>query len=133
MKKMILIVGLIASIPLATQATPKNDTLEHSIEGKITYKSGNVVKVQILQEEEMPVNGTEGELSKYFETELFGASVTGWLAIGKMKVTGINGDIVSFMLLEELSVVTENGVKKDHFVVGNRVKFLWKVAVSSDE
>ena len=81
----------------------------------------------------MPKTGTEGELSKYFETEMFGGKMSGWMSIGQMKVTAVSGDIVTFTLLKELSVVTENGVKKNHFEIGKEVKFVWKVAVSADE
>ncbi len=120
-------------MPLFIFAEPYADTLEYKIEGKITYKSGTTVKIQKSSGEDMPKTGTEGELSKYFETEMFGGKMSGWMSIGQMKVTAVSGDIVTFTLLKELSVVTENGVKKNHFEIGKEVKFVWKVAVSADE
>lgn len=50
-----------------------------------------------------------------------------------MKVTAITADIITFSLLKEMSVITENGVKKNQFEIGKEVKFEWKIAVSPDE
>jgi hypothetical protein len=127
----ILIFGLV----LTTRVFPNiyGDTIEYVIQGKITYKSGSVVKMQKISGDEMPAAGTKGELSKKFETELFGGKMSGWIAIGDMKVNSVAKDIVTFSLLKELSMVTENGVKKNHFEIGKEVKFVWKVAISADE
>lgn len=121
-----------ATAMISSAAVP-GDTADYSVTGKITYKSGTVVKMQVVSGDTYPVAGLEGELSKSFETELFGGKVSGWMSIGQMKVTAIAKDIITFTLLKELSVVTENGVKKNHFEIGKEVKFVWKVAVSPDE
>jgi hypothetical protein len=128
-----LVCVMLFLIPAILKAESKGDTIEYQIQGKITYKSGTVVRMQKLSGDEMPALAQEGELSKRFETELFGGKMTGWISIGDMKVTAVDEDIVTFSLLKELSVVTENGVKKNHFVIGKEVKFVWKKAVTADE
>jgi Flp pilus assembly protein TadD len=134
MKKLLLcaFIALIISVSTAI-AQVGGDTIEYEIQGKITFKSGSVVKMQMLKGDEMPATAQHGEMSKHFDTELFGGKVTGWLAIGDLQVTAIAGDIITFSLLKELSVVTENGIKKEHFVTGKEVKFVWKRVVSADE
>jgi tetratricopeptide (TPR) repeat protein len=119
--------------PSLLMAATEGDTLQYEIQGKITYKSGTVVKMQKIVGDEMPAIAQQGELSKQFNTEILKAKVSGWLAIGEMKVTSVTADIVTFNLMKELSVVTENGVKKNHFEIGKEVKFVWKKAVSADE
>ncbi len=134
MKKLLLaILLLLLLFHGETKATVTADTVEYEIQGKITYKSGTMVKMKIVTTDIMPAIAQMGEMSKQFETELFGGKVSGWMAIGDMKVTSIATDIITFSLVKELSVVTENGIKKEHFVVGKEVKFVWKMVVSADE
>jgi hypothetical protein len=134
MKKLIVVAfAAIMLFPLFTIASINGDTVEVTVQGKISYKSGTVVKMEKLSGDEMPPLNMEGELSKSFETELFGGKMTGWMSIGKMKVTAVVGNIITFTLLKELSEITENGVKKNQFEIGKEVKFVWKVVVSSDE
>jgi hypothetical protein len=118
---------------LLARGENNSDTVEYEIQGKIISRTGNVVKIKWQKGKVIPVKGNEGELAKYFETELFGGKVSGWMAIGKMKVSSVLNDIITFTLLKELSFVTENGVKKNHFEKGKEVKFTWKVPVSEDE
>lgn len=133
MKRLILLPVFLMIFPLIMLANTPGDSVEYEVTGKITYKSGTVVKIQNTSKTAMPVIGQEGVLSKSFETELFGGTATGWMSIGSMKVTAIAGDIITFSLLKELSVVTENGVKKNHFVIDKEVKFEWKELVSPEE
>jgi tetratricopeptide (TPR) repeat protein len=117
----------------SVSASIYGDTIEYEIQGKITFKSGTIVKIQQLSGEETPAVGAEGVLSKKFETELFGGKVSGWLSIGEMKVTRVADGNITFTLTKELSVVTENGVKKNHFEIGREVKFVWRVPYPADE
>lgn len=134
MKKLLVLIGAsIILLPMLAGAAITGDTIDYSIEGKITYKSGTVVKIQKTSSDEMPGIGIEGVLSKYFETELFGGKMSGWMSIGKMKITVVAKDIITFTLLKEMSEITENGVKKNQFEIGKVVKFEWKVPVAADE
>lgn len=129
----IFAVSILVLLGISLNAQIKNDTVDFEFQGKIIIKTGNIVKVKKLNGEDIPVVNQFGDMSKSFETELFGGKVTGWMAIGRMKVVSIKEDIISFELVKELSVITENGVKKNHFESGKEVKFVWKMAVSADE
>lgn len=133
MKKLITCLLLAGFMVFTASAQENADSLDYSLEGKISYKSGTTVKMEITNPGDLPVVGQEGVLSKYFETELFGGTVSGWMSIGKMKVTAVTKSQITYLLEEELSVVTENGVKKNHFVIGKEVKFEWKMPASKDE
>jgi tetratricopeptide (TPR) repeat protein len=133
MKKLMLLALVAIVAPYFALAEVNGDTIEYKITGKLTYKSGTVVKMQKTDGDEGLVVGQEGELSRSFETELFGGKMTGWISIGNMRVSAISKDIITFTLLKELSVITENGVKKNQFEIGEEVKFVWKIAVSADE
>ena len=124
MKKFFLML-LLPLIGVLSSQAQVNDTVAKNVVGRIIFKSGNVVKMQVAEGKDLPGVDTQGELSKSFNTTFLGAQVTGWMSIGKMKVTAVSNDIVTFTLLEELSVITENGVKKNHFEIGNEVKFVW--------
>lgn len=69
--------------------------------------------------------GDKGELSKQFEENLFGGTVSGWLVIGVVEVTSINydGNSITCKVLEKKSEVTLNGKSQSHFVLGKTVKF----------
>jgi tetratricopeptide (TPR) repeat protein len=132
MKKTLLLLFLSCFWALNLFAA-EGDTVEVTVYGKLTYKSGNIVKIEKTDGDEMPAVLQEGVLSKKFETEMFGGTVSGWVSIGQMKVSSINGNIIVFALLKEMSEIIENGVKKDQFVIGRDVKFDWKIVVSPDE
>ena len=126
MLKYILSTALICCSVIGTLQAQTADTLELEVTGIILSKSGKTVKMNAVSDTLLPALKVKGELSKYFERELFGGIVTGWMSIGTMEVTAVSGKTISFLLVEELSVVYENGVKKDHFKPGQKVKFVWK-------
>lgn len=130
--KKALILLFSSCLIFCTYAKGQSDSLEFEIHGFISYKNGTTVKMKVKNTVEKPALKSEGELLKSFENEIFGAKVTGWLSIGRMRVTAITKEEISFLLLKELSVITENGVKKDHFKIGQEVKFKWKQAVEAD-
>ena len=113
--------------PLCLSAQDKSDSIKCEIQGKIISKTGVVVKIQKNLGDSIVKIGTEGELSKYFESTLFGGKTTGWLAVGNMKVTAVNKDIITFKLIKELSIITVNGQKKNNFEIGKTVKYVWKI------
>jgi len=122
------------SISVKAQDTPQNppaentDSVEYMFDGTLLSKTGKTVTVKISDQRTLPAIGQSGVLAKYFEEEIFGIKTTGWLDIGKMKVTVVKSDSVTMTLEEELSVVTKDGQKVDHFKTGKLIHFTWKTA-----
>lgn len=115
---------------IKSQDLPKTttaDSTEYMCDGTILSKTGKVVVVKITDQRALPTVGQSGILAKYFEEEIFGMKTTGWLDIGKMKITSVKSTSITMTIVEELSVVTKNGEKVDHFKPGKTVHFCWKV------
>jgi hypothetical protein len=104
------------------------DSVEYMCDGTILSKTGTTIIIKITDQRATPAVGQSGVLAKYFEEEIFGMKTTGWLDIGKMKITSLKPNSITMTITEELSVVTKNGVKVDHFKPGNKVHFSWKIA-----
>ena len=104
------------------------DSIEYMCDGTILSKTGKTVIIKITNQRIIPAVGQTGILAKYFEEEIFGIKTTGWLDIGKMKITSLKPNSITMTINEELSVVTKNGEKVNHFKPGNVVHFSWKVA-----
>lgn len=122
---------LLLFLALFSLAHGQCDSTEHVIEGVLITPSVKKVNIQLqgnslTENAKMPAIGQTGELSKYFETNLFGFNSSGWLVIGYVEITKIQNDIVSVKVIEQKSEMTINGSKKNHFEKGNKVKFLWK-------
>lgn len=111
-----------------TKSTIVTDSVEYMCDGIILSKTGKTVILKISDQRTIPAVGQTGILAKYFEEEIFGMKTTGWLDIGKMKITSLKPNSITMTITEELSVVTKNGVKVDHFKSGNKVHFSWKIA-----
>ncbi len=127
------ILFLIEAVPCGAQ-TMRKDTIEREVYGVIASRTGNNVKIVLDDNNQnLPQTGMHGELLKHIDTKLFGTSVTAWMSIGDMKVSTIAGKNLTLLLEKEKSVITENGVKKDHFTPQQQVKFTWKELVSLDE
>ncbi|MBI5541993.1 MAG: hypothetical protein HY951_18195 [Bacteroidia bacterium] len=134
MKNLILVITLFAfiyfTISVNAQETlpvnKNNDSIEYTLNGTIASKTGKTVNIKINNQRTIPTVGQTGILQKYFEEEIFGMKTTGWLDIGKMKVTSVKPDMVSMTIIEEHSVVTKNGQKVDNFKIGKIVNFNWK-------
>jgi hypothetical protein len=107
--------------------TTINDSIEYMCDGTILSKTGNTVIIKIINQRTIPVIGQSGILAKYFEEEIFGIKTTGWLDIGKVKISLIKPTTISMTIINELSVVTKNGEKVNHFKLGNTVHFTWKI------
>ena len=109
-----------------TKTTTLADSVDYILDATILSKTGKTVIVKITNQRELPKDGQTGVLSKYFEEEIFGLKTTGWLDIGKMKITSVKPTSITMTITEELSVVTKNGEKVDHFIPGKIVHFTWK-------
>jgi len=110
-----------------TKATTVADSVEYKFDGTILSKKGITVVVKINGQKELPTVGQSGILAKYFEEEIFGMKTTGWLDIGKMKITSVKPTSITMTIIDELSVVTKNGEKVDHFKPEKIVHFTWKI------
>ena len=106
--------------------TGTKDSTSYEFQGRILSRNADIITVQQTDTVRLPVKNTLGTLSKYFEKVLFGANVTGWLDVGKMKVTATNKSVVTMKLLAEISMITVDGKQEDHFQPGFVVKFFWK-------
>ena len=65
-------------------------------------------------------------LVNIFESQIFGFETSGWMSIATAKVLSENNDYVTIKVIEELSEITVNGKKKNHFQKGNQVKIKWR-------
>ncbi|MCI5055850.1 MAG: hypothetical protein MRY83_07055 [Flavobacteriales bacterium] len=119
LKLIICVVGLALIQTLSAQESA--DTL-YSVEGILKNGSNTAPLMKTFNPQKVAV-GDKGELSKFFETKIFGATATGWLQIAEIEVTRIEGNLIYTKVLEEQSEITVNGEKKDHFVEGKVVKF----------
>jgi hypothetical protein len=121
-----IILFLLSATAFSQANTTPIDSVHYEFQGKILSKNGDIVKVQQTDTSRLPAKNTLGILSKYFEKVLFGANVTGWLDVGKMKIIAIDKGIITMKLLEEKSMITIDGKQEDHFQPGFMVKFIWK-------
>lgn len=129
----IILICFFCSITIAQTQKLDGDTLLTEIVGSIISKNKNELKVVFGNHiNYVSKIGTKGELQKSFETQMFGATVNGWLSIAEVSVKSISKDIVTFYITKELSIITENGVKKNHFVKGQEVKFISKEIAGED-
>jgi antitoxin component YwqK of YwqJK toxin-antitoxin module len=123
-----LILSLIFLTGLNTLA--QCDSTEHEIYGKLKYNSATKVRVILDQTVPVPPEGTICKMHKYFETQLFGFTSTGWLTIATIEAGTYfpATHILEVKVKEEHSDITVNGKKKNHFEAGNRVRLNWKSA-----
>jgi antitoxin component YwqK of YwqJK toxin-antitoxin module len=118
-----------AAITVAAQSTATglqrcSEEPSAEIEGTLANSSSTRPKMKVAAGSEAPRPGDRGELQKYFETELFGGTVKGWLVIGLVEALATSQGVTEFKVLEAKSTMTVNGQAKSHFVAGKRVKFL---------
>ncbi len=118
----VFVVFLSISFNLYSQGNSVNikDTVKYEIRGTILSKSSNIVTVQLAGTGDTPKENTEGMFSRYFDKVLFG-----WITIGKMKVTAVNKETITFKILEEKSQITLSGQTQNYFEPGASVKFTW--------
>ncbi len=122
----ILPVSLNAQADPAAKTTSVSDSLEYMFDGTILSKKGQTITLTIPNQRALPAAGQTGILAKYFEQDILGMKTTGWIDIGEVKITSVKITTVTMTLEKELSVITKNGEKVDHFKAGNVVHFTWK-------
>ena len=83
-------------------------------------------KIKLTKGDWEPAIGQVVEVTKYFETTIFGFSTTGWMNIASAKVISEDNDYVTIKVIEEKSEIKVNGKKKNHFEKGNQVKIEWR-------
>jgi tetratricopeptide (TPR) repeat protein len=119
-------------IPVKMQA--QNDSIPREVSGVLITKTGNIVKMSLDKNYAiMPFANTRGELMKSFNTDSPGGTLTGWLSLAKMKVNGISGNTLEMLLLKETRLGPGDDAKKDRFISGQQVKFLWNEFATEDE
>lgn len=113
------------------QAQSNNNSSEKKAEnyfqGKIVSKKGNTIIINIDSGSILPSINKAGILSLYFEETVFGMKTTGWLDIGETTVVSLQTTEITLKLTKELSVITNNGQKVDHFQKGKVVRFNWNM------
>ena len=102
------------------------DSVRFEIEGIIKSKSNDFVTIQYSPQKKLPAKNTYGNLSKYFESVIFGFKTNGWLDIADVTVASSEKGILKLKILNEKSQMTINEEKVDHFAAGNKVKIIWK-------
>jgi Tfp pilus assembly protein PilF len=112
----------------------QNDSIPREVSGVLISKTGNIVKMSLDKNYSlMPSANTRGELMKSFHTDSPGGTVTGWLSLGKMKVTCISGNTLEMLLLKETRLGPSDDAKRDKYTPGLAVKFLWNEFATQDE
>lgn len=91
------------------------------IEGVLITNSIVNPKMRITSTGPRPKVGQTGELQKYFQRTV----MSGWLGKGSIKITAIKGNILSFKVLKEESIIRMNGQKINHFTKGTKVQIFW--------
>jgi hypothetical protein len=102
-----------------------SDSTKSELRGDIQSKKGNTINVSITFAESQPQTGTTGTLSKYFEEEVLGFYTHGYFDIAEVEVLSVTESEITFTLIKELSKITVNGKKENHFKKGTIVKFEW--------
>ncbi len=127
--RLFLLLALVVPTIVAAQSStsglqPCNEDPLSEAEGTLLNSSSTRPKVKWEDGGSAPAPGVRGELQKYFETELFGGTVRGWLVIGIVEALATTQGSTELKVLEAKSSMTVNGQAKSHFVAGKRVKFL---------
>ncbi|MFH0893239.1 MAG: hypothetical protein V2A54_02285 [Bacteroidota bacterium] len=123
---MLCIVGNAKAQDDKQSGNDNSQSFSKTVEGTLISKNGLIVKFQPKAETNLlPVKDSLGILSKYFETTIGKFNTTGWMDIGKMKVISADKNMLTLKLIEELSIITKNGEKVNHFKPGTVVRFTW--------
>ena len=102
------------------------DSVDYVLEGTFVTNTSKNPKINFSHGDVEPKIGQLVNISKYFETLQLGFSTSGWIDIAKAVITSKNNDFVSIKIIEELSEITVNGQKKNHFEKGNKIKVEWR-------
>jgi Tfp pilus assembly protein PilF len=133
-KNLLISLLLICLMGIPVKMRAQNDSIPREVSGVLISKTSNIVKMSLDKNYAiMPFANTRGELMKSFNTDSPGGTVTGWLSLGKMKVTGISGNTLEMLLLKETRLGPSEDAKRDRFTSGLQVKFLWNEFATEDE
>lgn len=102
------------------------DSMDYVLQGEFTTTSFTNPRVKLTIGGWVPPIGKIVEVSKKFETTIFGAKTTGWIGIATAKVVIEQDDILVLKIIEEKSEMVINGKKKNHFEKGNEIKMEWR-------
>jgi hypothetical protein len=92
-----------------------------ALEGTLVSRKGKKVVIEV-EHPDPPEAGAKGTLLKYFEKQVGPFATSGWLAIAEVVVKKSAGGKIHLQIKEELSKMTVNKKKVNHFKKGNRVK-----------
>ncbi len=96
------------------------------LEGTILSKKGNIIELQLISKTGDDFqNGTEADMSKYFEEKMGNMNMNGWLGVAKVKFIPTTRQNITIEILKQTSDITVNGEKVNHFKVGKRMKLEW--------
>ena len=73
----------------------------------------------------VPPVGARGQLSKWVETQVFGANVTMWLGIADVTVTAVSASTITLSVQEVTFDMTVNEKKVDPFKAGMKTQLAW--------
>ena len=126
MKTTLQIASLLVFLALVGKASAQDSTA-HVLPGEIRSAKGNTILVT-FSGDDVPMPGQHAEMSKHIEKSSGTFSFTAWLTVADVVVHKVEGSKLTCKVLEEHSVVTVNGEKKNHFTSGSEVKLEWKSA-----
>lgn len=124
--KILFTTVLLMFMAIAVEA--QTDSTSYAAKGILKEVMLPVLRIRLDAGVTPPTVGQKGELQKFIKSEKPGFSFTSWLVIAWAQVTQVEGNLVVLKVLEERSVMTINGEKKNHFTPESEVKFTWKKA-----
>tara|TARA_Y100000589_G_C26710985_1_gene449725 strand:- start:33 stop:530 length:498 start_codon:yes stop_codon:yes gene_type:complete len=75
---------------------------------------------------DVPPLGATGKVLKKIDKKMGSMSFSAWLGIAEVKVMKVKGSSVTLKIEKEMSEITMNGKKTDHFKPGSQLKLEWK-------
>jgi len=125
---------LISLICFSAKISAQNDSITREVSGVLISKTGNIVKMSMDKNYAvLPPANTRGELMKSFSTNSPSGTFTGWLSLGKMKITSVSGKNIEMILLKETRLGPSEDAKKDRYIAGLTVKYFWNEFATQDE
>lgn len=104
-----------------------------SLEATILSKKGNIIELQLISKTGDDFqNGTEADMSKYFEEKMGNMNMSGWLGVAKVKFIPTTRQNIAIEILKETSDIVVNGEKVNQFKIGKRMKLEWPAEAESE-
>jgi hypothetical protein len=106
----------------APEPPPASQPAKLEVAGELISRAGSNLTLRVA--DPSPLKAAQrAELHKRFE-QPFAFALTGWLTIARVEVKAVQGDTVTVAILEELSRVTMNGKRVDHFTPKSTMKLV---------